>query len=51
MPSADAGQDFVLGKAIEAHQPIGLVEPVLAHQRRLLQRQRRDASGIGLKAE
>ena len=38
---AAAGQDFRLRKAIEAHQPVGLVKPVLAHQRRLLQGQGR----------
>ena len=41
MPSARAVKDLRLREAIEAHQPVGLVEPVLAHQRRLLQRQRR----------
>ena len=38
-------------EAVEAHQPVGLVEPVLAHQRRALERQHGAASGIGLKAE
>jgi hypothetical protein len=46
------GHDLVVLEAVEAHQPVGLVQPVLAHQRRRGKRQRgRAASGIGLKAE
>ena len=45
-------RDLVDGEAVEPHQPVGLVEPVLAQERR----RRRSgsaalASGIGLKAE
>ena len=36
-------------EAVEPHQPVGLIEPVLAHQRRRCQRQR--AAGIGDRAE
>ena len=42
-------RDLVGLEAVEAHQPVGLVQPVLAHQRRRLQRQRR--GGIGDRAE
>ena len=48
MPSA-RGDDLVVREAVEAHQPVGLVQPVLAHQRRRLQRQR--ARRIGDRAE
>ena len=41
--------DLVVAEAVEAHQPVGLVEPVLAHQRRRLQRQ--GARRIGDRAE
>ena len=44
-----AGDDLVVAEAVEAHQPVGLVEAVLAHQRRRLQRQR--ARCVGDRAE
>ncbi len=48
--AADVGAgDLLHPEAVEAQQPVGLVEPVLAHQRRLDQRQ--DAAGVGDRAE
>ena len=38
-------------EAIEPHQPVRLIQPVLAQQRRGCSRQGRGGSGIGLKAE
>ena len=37
--SRGIGHDFVVRKAVKADQPVGLVEPVFAYQRRLAQRQ------------
>ena len=41
--------DFAGGKTVKPHQPVGLVEPVLADQRR--RRQRQSAAGVGDRAE
>ena len=41
--------DLLRAEIVEAHQPVGLVEPVLAHQRRALERQHR--AGVGDRAE
>jgi hypothetical protein len=35
---ARLGDDLVGAETVEPHQPVGLVEPVLAHQRRGLRR-------------
>ena len=45
------GDDLVLVEAVEAQQPVGLVEPVFAHQRRRRAGSRWLACGVGLKAE
>ena len=44
-----AGGDLLDAEAVEAQQPVGLVEAVLALQRRRLERQRR--AGLGDRAE
>ncbi len=49
MPPSVACRDLVDGEAVEAHQPVGLVEPVLAQQRRRLARQ--GPAGVGDRAE
>ena len=43
------GNDLIVGEAVKAHQPVGLVQPVLAHRGRRGQRQ--GARGVGDGAE